>query len=1237
MKRRGGGKGGRQAKATARAASAAKRRPPRKAAKPRKTLGKATAAAPLKPARGQKSQNRDLDAARDQLKAMSEVLRVISASTGDLAPVFETLLANAVRLCRAEFGNLPLVDGDGMRIGAMYNAPPAFEKLRRDNPAIPLDVSPLGRLFKTKKTVNIGDLTAVEPYNKSPLVRVAGARAVLCVPMLRGEELIGALVIYRMEVSPFTDEQAELLTSFANQAVIAIENARLLSDLRQRTDDLAESLERQTATSDILRIIAATPGDAEGTLRKIAETTARLFAAAGVAFRLTEGDEFKTMIGVGQGAEQIGTTLYDDPARRPTVSGRNLPGTVVRENRQIHLPDLDNLDPELADWPGPAVARRAGVRTMVGTPLRTHGRAVGALVVYRNVLQPFQPAELQLLQSFADQAVIAIENARLLNDLRQRTDDLSESLEQQTATSDVLQVISSSPGDLQPVFASMLENAVRICGATFGNIYRFEDEKLKLAASCNVPPTFAEARRHSPHLPGSKTVTGRMIENKSVFHVFDLREQEAYIVDRDSRVVAAVELGGVRTLLAVPLLKDDALIGSITLYRQEVRPFTDKQIALVTNFASQAVIAIENARLLGELRESLEQQTATADVLRVISSSPGDLKPVFAKMLESAARICEANFGSLALREGDAFRRVVLHNAPSEFLAFNERSPLFDVSVFPPLAEIARGKDAVHIADLEAEGPDNPLVRYGGARTLLVVPLRKAGEITGIIGIYRQEFRPFSDKQIELLRSFAAQAVIAIENARLLSELRESLEQQTASAEVLGVILRSPGELQPVFQTMLDNATRLCGAPFGTMLLRDGDVLRLVARVVPPGTTAALFEIGSELVIAEHGNHPLVHMLSSPEIVYIPDMRETPAYLQRNPRVVAFVENIGARSVLRVPLVKDGECIGGFVIFRQELSVFTEKQTALMQSFAAQAVIAIENARLLSELRESLEQQTATAEVLGVISGSPGELQPVFDSALENATRLCGANFGALTLWVGDGFHAAAFYNMPPAFEERFRREPVFCPGPLSPLSRAGASREVVQIVDLARDAAYAERDPPVVSLVEEGAVRCIVVVPMLKDGELVGAFSIYRHEARAFTPKQIDLVKNFAAQAVIAIENTRLLSELRQRTNDLSESLEQQTAIAEVLGVISSSPGDLKPVFDTMLENATRICGASFGNLELNENGRSASGRCTSAKAFAEQRRREPPYAPVRCRGLLASSRPSSSFRSRIGGAPGV
>ena len=805
-----------------------------------------------------------------------------------------------------------------------------------------------------------------------------------------------------------------MLTSFAAQAVIAIENARLLTDLRHRTDELSESLERQTATSDILRIIAATPGEAEGTLRKIAETTARLFDAAGVAFRLAEGDEFKTVIGVGQGAEQVGTTLYDDPARRPTVSGRNLPGTVVRENRQIHLPDLDNVDPELADWPGPAVARRAGVRTMVGTPLRTHGRAIGALVVYRNVLRPFQPAELQLLQSFADQAVIAIENARLLNDLRQRTDDLSELLDQQTAISDVLQVISSSPGDLQPVFASMLENAVRICGATFGNIYRFDDGALRLAASCNVPPAFAEARRQTPHRHGAKTVSGRMLDTKSVIHLADAREQEAYIVDRDPGVVAAVELGGVRTLLAVPLLKDDELIGSFTLYRQEVRPFTDKQVALITNFASQAVIAIENARLLGELREFARatdgDRRRAARHLQFAGRSQARCSR---RCWKAPTRICERQFRLARAARGRLLpvgSRCTTRRKPSPRAA-----PLIRRQTSSPLSRLARvsgPSDSVHIADLAARGVSGQLRYVPWSMTLAPAPLlscrcSRTGELIGMLGIYRQELRPFTDKQIELLRKFAAQAVIAIENARLLSELRESLEQQTATAEVLGVISRSPGELQPVFQTMLDNATRLCGAPFGTMLLRDGDVLRLVARVVPPGTTAALFEIGSELVIAEHGNHPLVHMLSSPEIVYIPDMRNTPAYHQRNPRVVAFVENIGARSVLRVPLVKDGECIGGFVIFRQGVSVFSEKQTALMQSFAAQAVIAIENARLLERAARVAGAADRDGGVLGVISSSPGDCSRC-STARWKTPRGCAAPIRRSTAAEDDAFRLAA-------------------------------------------------------------------------------------------------------------------------------------------------------------------------------------------------------------------------------------
>ena len=307
---------------------------------------------------------------------------------------------------------------------------------------------------------------------------------------------------------------------------------------------------------------------------------------------------------------------------------------------------------------------------------------IGAIGIYRQEVRPFTDKQIELVQNFAAQAVIAIENARLLNELRQRTTDLTErtadlteALEQQTATSEVLQVISSSPGDLQPVFAAMLENAVRICDATFGNIYRWDGEALHLLATHNTPPAFAEARRRSPRYPNANVPAGRVAATKTVVHVADLAAEQAYVGQRDPATVAAVELGGVRTFLAVPLLKENRLVGTFALARQEVRPFTDKQIELVKNFASQAVIAIENARLLNELRQSLERQTATSEVLQVISSSPGDLEPVFATMLDKAVGICDAQFGTLYLREADRLRLISTHNVPPAFAEAQGKGP----------------------------------------------------------------------------------------------------------------------------------------------------------------------------------------------------------------------------------------------------------------------------------------------------------------------------------------------------------------------------------------------------------------------------------------------------------------------------------------------------------------------------------------------------------------------------------
>src|SRR5262249_1714347 len=370
-------------------------------------------------------------------------------------------------------------------------------------------------------------------------------------------------------------------------------------------------------------------------------------------------------------------------------------------------------------------------------------------------------------------------------------------------------------------------------------------------------------------------------------------------------------IAGIRTLVVVPMLQDDDLVGAIAIYRQEVRPFTDKQIELLNNFAKQAVIAIENTRLLNELRESLQQQTATSEVLQVISSSPGELEPVFQAMLENAVRVCDAKFGILWLREGDGFRSVALHNLPPAYAEQRQREPVIRPGPGTGLGRVAKTKQVIHVADVRAEETyieRDPLrvstVELGGYRTLLDVPMLKDNELLGIITIYRQEAPPFNDKQIDLVKNFAAQAVIAIENTRLLNELRESLQQQTATSEVLGIISSSPGELKPVFETMLESATRICAANFGNLFLCEGEAFRAVA-VHAPTTTYEWYRRDPVINLPDIPHTPLARVASSKEVLHIFDLREDRSYLEHNPRIIALVESAYVRTILGVPMLKE--------------------------------------------------------------------------------------------------------------------------------------------------------------------------------------------------------------------------------------------------------------------------------------------------------------------------------------------
>ena len=491
---------------------------------------------------------------------------------------------------------------------------------------------------------------------------------------------------------------------------------------------------------------------------------------------------------------------------RGTIIGR-----VVANGKAVQIADIA-ADPEFT-FTQPV--RLGNLRTMLGVPLLREGTPIGVIVLSRKTVRPFTDKQIELLATFADQAVIAIENVRLFEAEQQRTRELSESLEQQTATADVLRVISSSPGELQPVFEAMLENAVRLCAAQFAMLFLYEGNEFRAVATRDVPTAWAEYLKNNPIRAHPMIPMGRAISTKQPVHIPDAREDPAYI-ERFPGMVGLVELGGGRTLLQAPMIKENDVVGMIAIYRQEVRPFTDKQIELMKNFAAQAVIAIENTRLLNELRESLEQQTATADVLGVISSSPGELEPVFQEMLKNAVRICDAKFGVLYRFDGAAFHFAAEVGTPSEYLEFNRQRGPFQPVPGSHLERVMLTKRMSHTPDDAASKIPGIAARLAGARTQVIVPMLKEDELIGAIVIYRQEVRSFTDKQIALVQNFAAQAVIAIENTRLLNELRQSLEQLTATANVLGIISSSPGELEPVFQAILENATRICEAKFGT-------------------------------------------------------------------------------------------------------------------------------------------------------------------------------------------------------------------------------------------------------------------------------------------------------------------------------------------------------------------------------------------------------------------------------------
>jgi signal transduction histidine kinase len=581
----------------------------------------------------------------------------------------------------------------------------------------------------------------------------------LLVPMLKDQELIGGIVIYRQEVRPFTGKQIELVQSFASQAVIAIENARLLNELR-------ESLQQQTAIAEVLGVISSSPGELEPVFQTILTNAVRICEAKfGTLYRY-DGEAFYHAAGSGTPAALVEIQKQH---------GRFIPETGTLLHRVMETKKVAHSADYAAKPSLGLSAKFGGARATVVVPMLKENELIGAFAIYRQEVQAFTAKQIELLTNFASQAVIAIENTRLLNELR-------ESLQQQTATSEVLQVISSSPGELQPVFEIMLANATRLCGAKFGTLYLCEGDGFRAIAIYNAPPAFSEARASVIHPPSDSTL-GRAAHAKQPSQIVDITTSRAY-VEGDSFVIGAVARGGYRAVLSVPLLKDDALIGVISIYRQEVQPFSEKQIEVVTNFASQAVIAIENTRLLNELREALQQQTATADVLKVISRSTFDLQTVLGTLVQSAARLCDADSAQILRPRNAGFYSAASYGHTPEFAEYVQNL------TFPPGRASVTGRvllegKILQIPDVlnDPEYGLSEVQRLGGYRTHLGVPLLREGKPIGVILLSRSTVRPFDDRQIELVTTFADQAVIAIENVRLFDEIQDKNRQLAEASQ----------------------------------------------------------------------------------------------------------------------------------------------------------------------------------------------------------------------------------------------------------------------------------------------------------------------------------------------------------------------------------------------------------------------------------------------------------------------
>ena len=1061
--------------------------------------------------------------------AVAGVLKVINQTQLDLHRVLRTLVETATRLCDASHGFVFRPDGDAFRLAVAFGASPAFEAHIAKIRVRPERGFLIGRVIQERRPVHVLDALADPDYGQAESQRLGGYRTMLGVPMLKGADVVGVIVVWRQEVRAFGVAQIELLTTFADQAAIAVENARLFGETR-------EALERQTATSEVLSAMSGSMTDAKPVFDSIVQNLRRLFGTRFSVLELLNGDTIEMPAVDGDPGFERLRERFPRPLDDTTVGGRAmLTKEVVQLAPVLGVPGMPSSTAQFA--------RDFGFNSVIFAPMIREGRVVGAIGAAHPGTQPFDARQVALLKTFAAQAVIAIENMRLFNETR-------EALERQTATGDILKVIAGSPDEVQPVFDAIAASSNRLLGGFSTVVARVFDDVLHLVAYTSTNPGGDAALRSSFPNPLSNFSFGASIRAGRTVRIADTElDDEAPVSLRE-----LARARGFRSMLLCPLLRDRTAIGMISVTRREPGVFSEHQVQLLETFADQAVIAIENVRLFNETKEALEQQTATAEILQVISRSVADTQPVFQAIVRSCQRLFGGKAVNLVMVSGDVLRAVATANDGSLDAVQSVGSwPLERDSV---LGESVLDARVIAVPDREEVFARYPrtreLSRLIGWRSGLFLPLLRDDRGIGCIAILRATTGPFSEKEVALAKTFADQAVIAIENVRLFNETREALEQQTATAEILRAISGSPNDIVPVFHTIVATAFRLFNVAGAFMFRRENGAFRVmsVARRNGPQTGPS-----PDLVpLDPEANFPSRVMLGK-TMLHIPDWNavELPPHEQRTQAAE------GIRATLMLPILLGDEAIGALGIARLEPGAFSDREIALMHAFVDQAVIAIQNTRLFNETKEALERQTATAEILRVISSSHSDLQPVFDAIVRSAVGLCDGLFANFLRFDGERLHFVATSNVDPEFAEAVKRYYPLRPDQSQVAGRVILGKAPVMLEDALADPRYDR------GLALAGGLRRLLGVPLMREGEPIAVLVVGWSRPGPVPREHEDLLKTFADQAVIAIENVRLF-------NETKDALERQTATAEVLSVISGSVADATPVFDKILDSCQRL-----------------------------------------------------------------